>query len=499
MTLGIHLRLLLAVFILIITTAFGLGYVGANISREFVQNRFEKRMSFLARYLALNAELGLLIGDRTMLNRLAANLMTEDDIARVAIFDKNHMEITSVSRDLSGPLSRVGMPVLLRESKAYDGAFDWDSDVQKRERVVGKVEITFSTGEMDQVLRQMSGRFAWLSGGLAGLAALIFYLISRSLVAPVTRLAQAARRVAAGDLNARVVPAGPPETRGLAASFNAMLDSLNHSRQELESVYRELIKQNALAEVGKFSLMIAHEVKNPLSIIKSSLDILKKDCDLSEGETLVAYMEDEIQRLNRLIEDFLAFARPVRPSFRQVDLNALLTDVVARFDIQKEASGSRIEAHIPEEGAETLADPDLLTRAITNIMKNAREANGNKGVIRVEAFSSDQTWKLVVQDQGEGIAPENLDKIFEPFFTTRSKGVGLGLAFVSQAVAAHEGRVHAANGEGGGAIFTIELPLHHVKEGREEQILSHNATKKGFWAVGQGEEGRGKDADPCRS
>jgi len=466
MTLGIHLRLLIAVFALIVTTAFGLGYVGTNIAREFVQSRFEKRISFLAKYLALNAELGILIGDRIMLRRLASNLMTEDDIVRVSVFDKEGAEITAVSRQLTGPLSTVQTPVVLRESKGYDRAFEWHTDAQKHDRVIGKVEIAFSTGEMDQVLTEMANRFAWLSAGLASLAALIFYFISRSLVAPVTRLAEAARQVAAGDLNARVTPAGPPETRGLAASFNAMLDSLNKSRQELEAIYRELMKQNALAEVGKFSLMIAHEVKNPLSIIKSSLDIVKKDCDLSAGDTMVAYMEDEIQRLNRLIEDFLAFARPARPSFRRVDLNALLAEIVARFEIQKEASGSRIEAHMPKGPAETLADPDLLTRAIANIIKNANEANGNSGVIRVEVFCADQTWKALIQDQGDGIAPEKLDKIFEPFYTTRSKGVGLGLAFVSQVVAAHEGRVWAENRKEGGAVFTIELPLRNGKESR---------------------------------
>ena len=463
--LGIHLRLLIAVFALIVTTASGLGYVGTNIAREFVQSRFEKRMSFLAGYLALNAELGILIGDRTMLTRLASNLMTEDDIVRVSVFNKDGTEITAVSRQLSGPLSTVQTPVVLRESKGYDRAFEWHADAQKQDRVIGKVEIAFSTGEMDRVLTEMAHRFAWVSACLAGIAALIFYFISRSLVAPVTRLAEAARQVAAGDLNARVAPAGPPETRGLAASFNAMLDSLNKSRQELEAVYQELMKQNALAEAGKFSLMIAHEVKNPLSIIKSSLDIIKKDCDLSAGETMVAYMEDEIRRLNRLIEDFLAFARPARPSFRHVNLNALLAETVARFEIQKE-TGSIIEARIPKEPAETLADPDLLTRAMANIIKNANEANGNKGIIRAEASCGDQTWKLVILDQGEGIAPDNLKRIFDPFYTTRSKGAGLGLPFVSQVMAAHNGRVWAENRKEGGAAFTIELPLHHVKESR---------------------------------
>jgi signal transduction histidine kinase len=460
---GIHLRLLLAVFALITTTAFGLGYVGTNIAREFIQSRFENRISFLARYLALNAELGILIGDRAMLRRLASNLMTEDDIARVVVFDAEGVELTAVSRELPGALSTVRTAVVLRESKGYDGAFDEYFDTRKRERIIGKVEIAFSTGGIDRVLTEMANRFAWLSGGLAGLAALIFYFISRSLVAPVTRLAEAARQVAGGDLDTRVQPAGPPETRGLAMSFNTMLDSLKKQRKELERVYEELMKQNALAEVGKFSLMVAHEVKNPLSIIKSSLDIVKKDCDLSASPLMVAYMEDEIQRLNRLIEDFLAFARPARPSFRRIDLNALLTEIVARFELQKGASSPTVDARIPDEPFETYADPDLLTRAVVNILDNADEANGRKGVIRVAVFCGNLTWRVDISDQGGGIQPDELEKIFEPFYTTRSKGVGLGLAYVFQVIMAHDGNVYAADREEGGAVFTIELPLRHMK------------------------------------
>lgn len=459
---GIHLRLLLAVFALIVTTAFGLGYVGTNIAREFVQSRFEKRISFLARYLALNAELGILIGDRAMLKRLASNLMTEDDIARVAVFDKQNQEITAVTRELSGPLSTVGTAVLLRESEGYDEAFEWYSGRADREKVIGKVEITFSTGEIDQVLAAMAHRFAWLSAGLAGLAALIFYFLSRSLVAPVTRLAEAARLVARGDLDTRVQPAGPPETRGLATSFNLMLDSLKKNRKELERIYQELMKQNALAEMGKFSLMVAHEVKNPLGIIKSSLDILKKDCDLSSSTTMVAYMEDEIQHLNRLIEDFLSFARPAKPSFRTVDLNDLLHEIITRFEVQKTGSPLTIESRIPAEPFDTYADPDLMTRAVVNILDNALEANGNGGVIRVTVFCGSLTWKVDIEDQGEGVDPENVEKIFEPFYTTRSRGVGLGLAYVFQVIMAHNGNVWAQNSDQGGAVFSIELPRRKI-------------------------------------
>jgi nitrogen fixation/metabolism regulation signal transduction histidine kinase len=112
-----------------------------------------------------------------------------------------------------------------------------------------------------------------------------------------------------------------PFGRELAVAFNVMLDSLERNRRSLEEAKEQMRRQKTLAEMGRFSLMIAHELKNPLSIIKCSLDVLKKDFALSSDNTMVFYIEDEIMRLNRLIGDFLIFAAG-RAFFSRPDLNA---------------------------------------------------------------------------------------------------------------------------------------------------------------------------------
>lgn len=456
---GIHVRILLAAFILIGATTLALSYMGASITHQFVQTRFEKRISFLARYLALNAELGILINDRPMLDRLASNLLSEKDVAVVAILDRHDEELAGASREIAGSFSVVEAPVFLKESREESKAFKWDAGAAQGERPIGKVRITYSTGGIDQLLTTMRKRFVWSSVALACLAGLIFYFLSRSLVAPVTGLAQAARQVAKGNLDLRVQPGNLPETRELAVAFNAMLDSLDMNRKALKEAGEQMMRQKTLAEMGKFSLMIAHEFKNPLSIIKSSLDVLKKDFNFSSGNTMVFYMEDEIRRLNRLIEDFLTFARPVTPSFRRMDVNALLREIVMRFELQRTGTPCEILSHIPSDPCDVHVDPDLLTRAIGNILKNAFDANGDNGVVQVTAAVLDNVWTVEIKDDGEGIAPEDMDKIFEPFFTTRSKGAGLGLAYTSQVIKAHRGGVRAENRMGGGALFKVEIPV----------------------------------------
>jgi signal transduction histidine kinase len=454
---GIHIRILLAAFLLISATTFTLGYIGANIAHQFAQRRFVEHISFLAKYLALNAELGILIDDRSMLRRLAVNLMSERDVVGVAILDSHNKELIRIPEATSGSFPVMETPVFLTESREESKAFEYNEGA--KDSLIGKVRIIYSTDGIDQLWGTMITYFIWLAAGLTGLAVLIFYFISRSLVAPVKGLAQAARRVAQGDLNLRALPGSLPETRELAVAFNVMLDSLEGNRRSLEEANEQMRRQKTLAEMGKFSLIIAHEFKNPLSIIKSSLDVLKNDFALSSENTMVFYIEDEIVRLNRLIGDFLTFARPVAPSFCHTDLNALLKEIVTRFELQKAGTPCEIRSHIPSAPCYAYVDPDLLIRAIGNVIKNAFEANGGKCVVQVTATRLIDAWTIEIADDGEGIAPENIDKIFNPFFTTRAKGAGLGLAYASQAIKTHGGVISAENRKEGGALFRVEIPV----------------------------------------
>jgi signal transduction histidine kinase len=471
---GIHVRLLLAGFLLISATTLTMGYMGVKIIHQFVQARFEERIRFLAKYLALNAELGILIDERTMLKQLARNLLSERDVARVGIYNSKEEVLADESHPAIHGTNAIEVPVVLKESMEESLAFQWNSTRDPEDQLIGFVRITYTTEGIQVLLTMMKVRFVWLAIILAVFSVLIFFFISRSLVAPVTYLARSARQVARGDLTLRVKPSRLPETRELGEAFNAMLDSLEKSEKALMEVNKKMVRQKTLAEMGKFSMMIAHEVKNPLSIIKSSVDILKKDLIQPETNTMITYIEDEINRLNRLIEDFLTFARPAQPAFRQVDINAMLEECVIRLEqsVNPPDSGDvpvKINMRLPAHPVHLQADPDLLIRAIGNILKNAFDATGNQGEIGVFVSYDNYSWILKISDNGSGIDAENTNRIFEPFFTTRAKGTGLGLAFVSQVVQAHGGRISAANHRNGGAVFRMELPLR--KESNNIHIM----------------------------
>lgn len=457
---GIHARLLVTAFLIISVTSFSLGFMGVKLFHEFVRQRFDERFAFLARYLALNAELGILIDQRAMLGQLADNLLSEQDVVRVEIFNRNGERLAHAEKYLPGPMSEVSAPVRLKASSEESQAFGWEAPaaINDRDPVIGNVRITYSASQIRSMLASITIRFVVSTAGLSVLCLVIFFFISRSLVAPLTRLAQTARKIGAGEVWLRTAFEGPPETREVSFAFNAMLDSLQRHREAVEKANQEMARRNLLAEMGKFSMMIAHEIKNPLSIIKSSFDVLRKDPFSDANPVIIGYIDEEIRRINSLIEDFLSFAKPSKPAFRIADANQMLRDCLERFMRMPSAQNMTVDAHVPDGTCLSYLDPDLCRRAVDNILKNAAEACGEGGAIQVTARCLDECWQVEIADDGEGIRDDALQKIFDPFFTTRAKGTGLGLAYTAQVIGAHGGRIAVKNRETGGAVFVIEIP-----------------------------------------
>ncbi len=448
-------RLVLGIALLLAVTTLSLGMAGNQLAKNFLLIRFGDRMDFLAKYLAANSELGILLGDKQMLKRLAANLLTEKDVVEVKIKDEKGKVLATVRDNYqTHSLKRRTFAPVYLTTASENMVFAQGN--KRKGKIIGMVEIAYVTTSIDQLSSQLRKRYILLTLLIFAAGTIFFLVFTRSLTAPLANLIEAAQKVAEGDLEVRLQKGSLPETRKLATAFNTMTQALKDSRKDLEETYQKLIQEQALAEIGHFAVTVAHEVKNPLGIIKGALDILrKKEIEEDVRMTMISYVEDEIKRLDLLIRDFLDFSRPKPLDFTKTDLGLLIDEIVKRLQIEWSPKGISIKIEGNTPNAFIQADQEALSRAIINILKNACEVSPRGSQVTVRLFDQDSSYLLMVLDNGPGIPDDKKEKIFEPFFTDKSKGTGLGLTLTKKIIEAHMGQIEIKDNEPTGTIVKI--------------------------------------------
>lgn len=256
---------------------------------------------------------------------------------------------------------------------------------------------------------------------------------------------------------------------------------------ELRRLERELRVRDRMAAVGRMAAGIAHEIRNPLASMAGAVRLLARYAALDEEQRrLAAVVERESERLNRIVGDFLGYARDYQYRMAAVDVRTVLEEVLtlARQSPRREA-GIAIEAALGAEPIPVWADADRLKQVFWNLCDNAFKAMPDGGVLRVAAMPSSLGVRLEFEDTGKGIKAGTEEEIFEPFRSGFAGGTGLGLAMAYAIVEAHQGKIWAEPPGGGGARFVIQLPLDHTREGGAGEAAGAGADRAAGAAVGQ--------------
>jgi signal transduction histidine kinase len=233
--------------------------------------------------------------------------------------------------------------------------------------------------------------------------------------------------------------------------------------QERLRLLEQLSHAERLSTLGEMVAGISHEIRNPLGIIKSSSELLKKKMSRYDpSDSIPSIIIEESSRLNNIITDFLAYAKPRSPNLILCRIEDVLEKNITFLASQINEEGCIIEKDYDNDLPEILADPEMLYQAFLNILINAMQAMPEGGKIHVEIGSSGNTVTICFEDEGEGIPEDILNKIWDPFFTTKEKGTGLGLGIVKNIVESHRGSIQVINRSVCGARVKVEMP---VKQG----------------------------------
>jgi two-component system sensor kinase FixL len=236
--------------------------------------------------------------------------------------------------------------------------------------------------------------------------------------------------------------------------FTGILHDLS-SRVQMEDQLRE---QAALVRLGEMAAVIAHEVRNPLAAVRGAVEVIGGRLPGGSREAAItADIVARIDTLNQLVNDLLLFARPPKPRPIAMDVSVLLAATAAFLG--EDASYRDVRVEISGSVPAVTADAELLKIVFTNVFINSAQAMRGKGTIHVALTPAGSMARIVVSDEGPGIAPEIRAKLFTPFVTTKARGTGLGLSTVKRLIEAHHGDIHVECPPAGGTAVTIRLPL----------------------------------------
>jgi two-component system NtrC family sensor kinase len=353
--------------------------------------------------------------------------------------------------------------------------------------LLGVLDVNLAMGPHDRARKDSAAEilFASLIGILLVVGATV-WSVNRMVHRPVSKLIKETKRIASGDLSARVPEVSTDELGVLAKTFNLMARDLETAREELlewgktleqrvaaktrelDRAQDQVLKAEKMASLGKLAAVVAHEINNPLSSVVTYAKIvvrrLKKQDDLTdECVENLAYLESiasEATRCGEIVSQLLAFARRRPGQFVQLKVNSLVDKALFLMRHTIELAGATTKCTLSKEKPEIVGDSSRIQQALMALLINACQAMENGGEISLTTRPTTDGVEIEVADTGPGMTPEVAQHAFEPFYTTKEQGsgVGLGLAVVYGIVQRHGGRIDLDTAPGKGCRFTLFFP-----------------------------------------
>lgn len=438
--------------------------IAENGTRALAQMRGDLRSA------SRTAQVRMQSGEAQLQNAAAAQVESHTRL----VFDR-FRKVTSEQTD--SELARMQAAIDIQAKNAEN-----QSDRKMEDAAQSSLDIMRQrAGPLTQTaLEQANDRLSifgmWIMIISCAAGVIVALALTAAIVRPVVLLAQGTRSIAQGDLEKRVDERAPGEIRDLAAAFNRMAESLLASRNELQTAETQLIHSAKLASLGTLSAGVAHELNQPLAIIRGISQQLqdepgvdgpmREDLELIEGQTT---------RMMKIVKHLRTFCRAGGYERSTIDLNQTISDCFILVGAQLKAHNIEVELDLSEQPPFVLADSNELEQVFLNLITNARDALDEREDAKLTIRTRIEGDRIVAEfaDNGPGIPPEIAEHVFDPFFTTKEpgKGTGLGLSISHGIIDKHHGAI-SLHSEGG-AVFRISLP--RVTEDTEESFTVSKA------------------------
>jgi signal transduction histidine kinase len=385
---------------------------------------------------------------------------------------------------------------LQAQAVKFDGLRATIDDILDEQVQPAAYEALYAPGfEADQATQRVVRALRFLIPGFVLSALAVGFVLMRVITKPLNRLMRGTGAIGEGDLSHRVVGLARDEFGDLADHFNRMVERLQATtvskgrleaseaqlratvadlRREIDERLRaeaerarlreSLRRSETMSAMGSLVVGVAHEVRNPLFGISSTLDALEVRLGArDETRAHIEVLHHEVDRLNRLMRDLLNYGQP-RGNTRAPDsIAGAIAEAIQACSARARSSRIEIESRAADSGVSVAMDRPGMVQVFQNLLENAIQHSPSGGIITVEtrvAYREGRGWvDCAVMDTGPGFQEEDLARVFEPFFTRRRGGTGLGLSIVQRIVEEHEGRICAANRADGGAVVTVSVPL----------------------------------------
>ena len=461
---SIAFRISISIAVIIAATATAVGWLILSDERKTLELELRSKGSYLAELISRQITEPLLYEERyEIFSLLQASMKGEESLVVYAeVYDKDGEKVVSTYKDGISPeklpsILVPGTTNIKEDSKAQLYHIGIPISVENL-GTIGYLKLGITKKHLYIILQNIKKKIFLISAGIIFIGTMMGLWMARKILRPILILNKGVKKIGDGEVGVEVPIVGVGEIKELALSFNRMSIKLKELIDAIKAAQENLVRTEKLYAIGEFSAGVAHEIKNPLTSIKMLMQTIKhKKHPLSAKD--FGIIEGEVNRIDNIVKEFLAFARPEKIEKTGVNINGVLEEVITVTRPQIE----RTQIHLVEKLSPSLplinGSHDALKQAFLNLVLNAVQAMDGGGTLNIGTAADNGTLSVVIKDTGVGIPKKYLKKVFDPFFTTKEEGTGMGLALTYNIINDHSGKIEIDSTPGMGTTVKVQLPL----------------------------------------